>query len=390
MTSESRSRRPRRELLEQLGHARRDVAAGRRAQPRVRLAAAAVLTSSQRSSMRSAPTPASVSRSRVIASSVRPASSTASPSRRRRRGPRRRLAQRGARARGRLRSSVPSMSKSSRAQGQRGSRCPGPAAARTPRSAVAASRRRRAGRSRPASACSAAGSRRRSCGMPARVMWKASASVPVARAEAVDGERDALGLAPPREQLEDARVRASSRASMHRPAAELVLAQLLADDARRVGRVGHVDRDRDVRAQRVRGGARAAEGDLLLRDRDGVRRRRARRPPRRRAARPPAPRSSRGGCPSSARHDAVVGQLDRLARRSPRRRRCGPAPRASSPSLAPMSMCRSFSCGTFLRSSSFSRWIGFLPTTPGDHAGARRDLHALADEDRPGPSRRRR
>ncbi len=38
--------------------------------------------------------------------------------------------------------------------------------------------------------------------------------------------------------------------------------------------------------------------------------------------------------------------------------------RASSPSLAPMSMCRSFSSGTFLRSSAFIRWIGFLPITP--------------------------
>ena len=38
--------------------------------------------------------------------------------------------------------------------------------------------------------------------------------------------------------------------------------------------------------------------------------------------------------------------------------------RASSPSLAPMSMCRLLSSGGFLRSSSLSRWIGFLPTTP--------------------------
>src|SRR5437667_465415 len=30
-----------------------------------------------------------------------------------------------------------------------------------------------------------------------------------------------------------------------------------------------------------------------------------------------------------------------------------------------MSMCRSLSSATFLRSSSLSRWIGFLPTTPG-------------------------
>src|SRR3954453_19312147 len=40
-------------------------------------------------------------------------------------------------------------------------------------------------------------------------------------------------------------------------------------------------------------------------------------------------------------------------------------PRASSPSLAPTSMCRSLISATFLRSSSLSRWMGFLPTTPG-------------------------
>jgi hypothetical protein len=37
--------------------------------------------------------------------------------------------------------------------------------------------------------------------------------------------------------------------------------------------------------------------------------------------------------------------------------------------------------GTFLRSSSRSRWIGFLPTTPGTAPVARGDLDPLADED---------
>ena len=55
--------------------------------------------------------------------------------------------------------------------------------------------------------------------------------------------------------------------------------------------------------------------------------------------------------------------------------------RASSPSLAPMSMCRCLSSGAFVRSSSLSRWIGFLPTTPGTMPVARGQLHALADED---------
>src|SRR3954447_19513278 len=39
--------------------------------------------------------------------------------------------------------------------------------------------------------------------------------------------------------------------------------------------------------------------------------------------------------------------------------------RAASPSRAPMSMCRSRSSGTRLRSSSRSRWMGLRPTTPG-------------------------
>ena len=46
-----------------------------------------------------------------------------------------------------------------------------------------------------------------------------------------------------------------------------------------------------------------------------------------------------------------------------------------------MSMCRFLSSGACLRSSSLSRWIGFLPTTPGTRAVARGDLDALADED---------
>ena len=55
--------------------------------------------------------------------------------------------------------------------------------------------------------------------------------------------------------------------------------------------------------------------------------------------------------------------------------------RACSPSRAPMSMCSSRISATFLRSSSRSRWIGFLPTTPGTGPAAGVEHDALADED---------
>ena len=55
--------------------------------------------------------------------------------------------------------------------------------------------------------------------------------------------------------------------------------------------------------------------------------------------------------------------------------------RASSPSLAPMSMCRSRSSGTFLRSSSRSRWIALRPATPGRMPSRVSSVDALADED---------
>ena len=111
-------------------------------------------------------TPGASSRSRAIARSVRPAASTVTPSSASSPctsaaasrsasacSPRRRC------------SSVPSMSNSSRSERSAPEvevRAPG--AARTPRSAAPRSRRRRAGPSRPASACSAAARRRRRSG----------------------------------------------------------------------------------------------------------------------------------------------------------------------------------------------------------------------------------
>ena len=124
-------------------------------------------------------------------------------------------------------------------------------------------------------------------------------------------------------------------------------------------------------------------------DRARRRRRRGRRRPRPRAAPPRAPRSSRAGCPSSARRRGRWAARP-ARRRSPRRRRSRTSERASSPSLAPMSMCRLLSSGAFLRSSSLSRWIGFLPTTPGDRARRASRSRRAGRRGSPDPSRRRR
>ena len=148
-----------------------------------------------------------------------------------------------------------------------------------------------------------------------------------------------------------------------RARAELVLAELLDLDPGRVGGVGDVDHDRRVRAQREGARARAAERDLLLGGRDRGELPLGAAGLWRPAARPPARRTSRGGCPARARRAARRAARP-ARRRSPRRRRCARSSRACSPSRAPMSMCSSRISATFLRSSSRSRWIGFLPITP--------------------------
>ena len=164
------------------------------------------------------------------------------------------------------------------------------------------------------------------------------------------------------EQLEQLRVDRRA-AGDDRARAELVVAELLDLDPGRVGGVGDVDHDRRVGRQRERARARAAEGDLLLGDRHGRELplgAAGLRPP---GARPPARRTSRCGCPArarrAARRAAATGSAS-ITATSPMRT-CS---RACSPSAAPMSMCRSRISATFLRSSSRSRWIGFLPTTP--------------------------
>ena len=198
----------------------------------------------------------------------------------------------------------------------------------------------------------------------ARDVERVGVGARVARGGA-DGERDALGLARLVQQLEDLRV--ERRAARDAPARSRTCGAPSSFSSMPGWSVAKVTSTTIAMSglQRVRGRARAAEGDLLLRDRDAARRRRARRPPRPRAARPRARRSSRAGCPSSARRSGRSGTRP-ARRRSPRRRRS----RTSGARLvavggADVDVQVLAARGTFLRSSSFSRWIGFLPTTPG-------------------------
>ena len=156
-------------------------------------------------------------------------------------------------------------------------------------------------------------------------------------------------------------------------------------DAGSVGRMGHVDDDREVG---LAAGARWCENHRRSSP-PGPRRQRRRRPkhrrPRRRSARPRAPPNSPGDCPSSTirrgRRPARPGR-----RRSPRRRRRGPC---RAPRRRPWRQrrCASPSCSAaFLRSSPSSRWIGFLPMTPSTTPSRVVRLNALADRGSASPA----
>ena len=245
--------------------------------------------------------------------------------------------------------------------------------------------------SRPASACSAAGSRRRRSGCRRARCGPRPRRCPCERAEAatVNGMPSASAAAC--SSSKTAAGRASSRASSTGPEPKRWRPSSFSSMPGRVGGERHVDDDRDVRAAaRTRSCARRAKVISSCATATRVRRRRARRRPRRRAARPRARRSSRAGCPSSARRRGRWAARP-ARRRSPRRRRCARSERASSPSFAPMSMCRSCELG---RPSCGPRRLQQVDRLLADHAGddavARGDLDPLADEDRSGPSRRRR
>ena len=138
------------------------------------------------------------------------------------------------------------------------------------------------------------------------------------------------------------------------------LAQL---DPGLIGGEGHVDDDGHVRALGEGAGPSAGQPGLLLGHGHGQRRRPGapavlRHQPRRLGGHEAAdPVVDRTG------HDQVVRELGgwpSITATSPIRTSW----RASSASAAPMSMWSSLSSGTFLRSSSLSRWIGLRPITP--------------------------
>ena len=209
-------------------------------------------------------------------------------------------------------------------------------------------------------------------------MWIASASVPVAAAERLDGERDA----PParRSSYSSSNTAGCKRraAGDDRTGAELVLGHLPELDARLVGGEGDVDDDRHVGVQAnalVREPANVVSSWATASASTSPGRRR-RRPP---GAPPRRRRSSRCGCPASARRAgrwrSSTGSAS-ITPTSPIRT----SSRASSASSAPMSMCRSLISGARSRSSALSRWIGLRPITPTTSPPRVAEADALADE----------
>ena len=206
-------------------------------------------------------------------------------------------------------------------------------------------------RARPASACSAAAPRR------ARSGRRRARRAPRRRRSASASRRD---LERVRDLLLLGRARAGRRRRVLRigpraiaaPAPSSTLPAALRVAAGHVGRVGDVDRERDVGLERERRRARAVVADLLLnrRDRDDVDLRVAglADPPRRLerdvGAEPVVERASR----RSARSAARPARRPRRPRRPTRTSRA-----ASSRSFAPISMWRS-ECSTFTRSPRFS------------------------------------
>ena len=264
--------------------------------------------------------------------------------------------------------------------GARSARERGPgrrATARTPRSAARTRRCRRAGPSRPASACSAARSRR--AGRDPRAREVDGVGVGAGRARrGGDRERDLLALRRLVEELEDGGVERRPRpitgpspnlcwpisltSTPGEPVSWVTSTTIATSGSRRWA---VVRAPASVISSWTTPHAATAPGA------------------------PPASATSRAA--SSAMKAPSRLSIDREMTRSPSSSTGSPAitatspirtsSRASSPLRAPMSMCSSRSSGTFLRSSSRSRWIALRPTTPGTSPSARAQLDALTDED---------
>ena len=171
----------------------------------------------------------------------------------------------------------------------------------------------------------------------------------------------------------------------HRSRTERVLGDRPQLDSGLVGGEGHVDDDRQVGIEGKRARPRAGEvvsswATASARTSPGAPR------PRPPAARPRRPRSSRCGCPARGRRAGRWASRPASASITP----TSPirtSSRASSPSLAPMSICRSLISGDLLALLALDQ----VDRLAADHAGDRcRPAWRSAPADRParsGPSR---
>ena len=213
-----------------------------------------------------------------------------------------------------------------------------------------------------------------------------------ARPLAATRERDALGLGGVVQQLEHPRV--DVRAALeHGPRAERVAADLV-----RRRRPGARSRGSRRRRSRRRGAASRRSSRSRRTSISSCTAATATTSPGRAAGLGHEPRRLEGDEAAQAVVHRARDAHGRWAARWARRRCTATSPirtsaRASSPSFAPTSMCRSFSSATFLRSSCFSRWIGFLPitpvTTPSRVASSTRWPTRICGSQPPTPTKRR-
>ena len=153
----------------------------------------------------------------------------------------------------------------------------------------------------------------RPVGTPPRETWTASASVMRAVRVTSNAVRDPLRPRPPRASRSETTGLTIGPRVIAAPAPSSILPTRFGLPPGHVRRPGDVDRDRDLRVERERRGARAVVAELLLHRRDGDDVDLAHRPPRPRAAATSSAAYAPSRLSSARRGDPVVRELDRLA-----------------------------------------------------------------------------